>query len=309
MARNLIKAGHSLKVYDLNEEAVRYVAQSGATAAASAAEAASGVEFAITMLPVGANVRDALVGAGALAAASPGTVVIDSSTIDVETARAMHEAAAAAGLEFLDAPVSGGVMGAEGATLTFMCGGAPEVFAKARPILEAMGKNIVLCGGPGQGQVTKICNNMVAAINMLAVAEAFVMGETLGVDRKVLQNVLSTSTAESPPSASLSLRHRATSEGLRSNFATCTAACLSSGCLELGSKAAGVSALMPSPPMLLPPQCIGRKHWPGRTVVAASTLSAMLPRRDLTVTRSPSSSPRRARSSGCMCSSGSDSWL
>jgi 3-hydroxyisobutyrate dehydrogenase len=197
MARNLIKAGHSLKVYDLNEEAVRYVAQSGATAAASAAEAASGVEFAITMLPVGANVRDALVGAGALAAASPGTVVIDSSTIDVETARAMHEAAAAAGLEFLDAPVSGGVMGAEGATLTFMCGGAPEVFAKARPILEAMGKNIVLCGGPGQGQVTKICNNMVAAINMLAVAEAFVMGETLGVDRKVLQNVLSTSTAES----------------------------------------------------------------------------------------------------------------
>jgi 3-hydroxyisobutyrate dehydrogenase len=197
MARNLIKAGHSLKVFDLNEEAVRYVAQSGATAAETAADAATNVEYLVTMLPVGANVRSVFIDAGVIAAASSGTVMIDSSTIDIETARAMHEAAKEAGFPFLDAPVSGGVMGAEAGTLTFMCGGDAATFAKARPILEGMGKNIVLCGGAGQGQVTKICNNMVAGINMLAVAEAFVMGEALGVDRKTLYNVLSTSTANS----------------------------------------------------------------------------------------------------------------
>lgn len=197
MARNLIKAGHELKVFDLNEEAVRYVAQSGAKPAQSAADATADVEFIVTMLPVGANVRSVFVDAGVIAAAAPGTVMIDSSTIDIETARAMHDAAKAAGFPFLDAPVSGGVMGAEAGTLTFMCGGDTATFAKARPILEGMGKNIVLCGDAGQGQVTKICNNMVAGINMLAVAEAFVMGEALGVDRKTLYDVLSTSTANS----------------------------------------------------------------------------------------------------------------
>ena len=197
MARNLIKAGHKLKVFDLDEEQVRYVAQSGAAAAASAKEAASGVEFVVTMLPVGANVRSVFVDGGVIAAASPGTILIDSSTIDVETARAMHEAAAKAGFKFLDAPVSGGTAGAEAASLTFMCGGDKAVFDKVKPILQGMGKNIVLCGGPGQGQVAKICNNMVAGINMLAVAEAFVMGEKLGVDRKTLFDVLSTSTASS----------------------------------------------------------------------------------------------------------------
>jgi 3-hydroxyisobutyrate dehydrogenase len=197
MARNLIKAGHKLKVFDLIEDAVRYVAQSGAKPAASAKEAASGVEFVVTMLPVGGNVRSVFVDGGVIAAASPGTILIDSSTIDVETARAMHEAAGKAGFKFLDAPVSGGTMGAEAATLTFMCGGDKDTFAKVRPILEGMGKNIVHCGGAGQGQVTKICNNMVAAVNMMAVAEAFVMGEKLGVDRKTLFDVLSTSTASS----------------------------------------------------------------------------------------------------------------
>lgn len=197
MARNLIKAGHSLKVYDLNEEAVRYVAQSGAKACESAKEAASNVEFVVTMLPVGANVRDVFVKDGVIGAAAPGTILIDSSTIDVETARAMHEAAARAGYKFLDAPVSGGVVGAEGATLTFMCGGDKATFDKARSILQGMGKNIVLCGGPGQGQVVKICNNMMAAINMLAASEALVMGEKLGVDRKVLYDVITTSTGRS----------------------------------------------------------------------------------------------------------------
>jgi 3-hydroxyisobutyrate dehydrogenase len=197
MARNLIKAGHALKVFDLNEEAVRYVAQSGAKPAESAADAAADVEFIVTMLPVGANVRSVFVDAGVIAAAAPGTLMIDSSTIDIETARAMHEAAKEAGFQFLDAPVSGGVTGAEAGTLTFMCGGDAATFAKARPILEGMGKNIVLCGGAGQGQATKICNNMCAGINALAVSEAFVMGEALGVDRKILYDVLSTSTANS----------------------------------------------------------------------------------------------------------------
>ncbi len=197
MARNLIKAGHDLKVYDLSEEAVRYVAQSGAKAAGSAAEAATNVEFVVTMLPVGANVRDVLVNAGVLDAVAPGTVLIDSSTIDVETALAMHQAANEAGYEFVDAPVSGGVPGAEAATLTFMVGGDQKVFAKCRPVLEGMGRNIVLCGGAGQGQVTKICNNMVAGITALACSEAFVLGETLGVDRQTLYDVMSTSSANS----------------------------------------------------------------------------------------------------------------
>lgn len=197
MARNLIKAGHSLKVFDLSEDNVRYVAQSGAKAASSAAEAVTDVDFVVTMVPVGADVRRVFVDAGVVGAARPGTIMIDSSTIDVDTARAMHEAAARAGYKFLDAPVSGGVVGAEQATLTFMCGGDKDTFERARPVLAAMGKNIVHCGGPGQGQVVKICNNMMAAVNMMVAAEALVMGEKLGVDRKVLYDVITTSTGRS----------------------------------------------------------------------------------------------------------------
>jgi 3-hydroxyisobutyrate dehydrogenase len=197
MARNLIKAGHGLKVFDLSEEAVNFVVQSGAEAAASVQEAASGVEFVVTMLPVGGNVRDVFLESGVLAAADPGTVLIDSSTIDVESARAVHAAATEAGFEMIDAPVSGGVVGADAGTLTFMCGGEKSAFDKARKVLEVMGGNIVHCGGPGLGQVTKICNNMVAGVNFLAVSEAFVMGESLGVDRQTLYDVLSTSTGSS----------------------------------------------------------------------------------------------------------------
>ena len=197
MARNLIKAGHSLKVYDLNEEAVNFVVQSGAKRASSVKDAAKGVDFVVTMLPVGANVREVFLGDGVIAAADPGTVLIDSSTIDVDSARAVHAAAAERGVAMLDAPVSGGVAGADAATLTFMCGGDKATFAKALPLLQNMGKNIVHCGGPGFGQVTKICNNMVAAIIALATAEAFVMGEKLGVTRQTLFDVLSTSTASS----------------------------------------------------------------------------------------------------------------
>jgi len=197
MARNLIKAGHSLKVYDLSEEALNFVVQSGAKRATSVKDAAADVDFLVSMLPVGENVRAVYLENGVLAAAGADTLLIDSSTIDVETARAVEAAAAAAGFSMLDAPVSGGVVGAEAGTLTFMCGGDKASFLKARPLLEAMGKNIVHCGGPGFGQVTKICNNMVAGITALALSEAFVMGEKLGVERQTLYDVLSTSTAGS----------------------------------------------------------------------------------------------------------------
>jgi 3-hydroxyisobutyrate dehydrogenase len=197
MARNLIRAGHSLKVYDLSEDAVNFVIQSGAKAASSVKDAAGGVDFVITMLPVGADVRKVFLGDGIIAAADNGTVLIDCSTIDVDTARSVHATAAEHGYSMLDAPVSGGVAGADAGTLTFMCGGDKTVFQKTLPLLQGMGKNIVHCGGAGFGQVTKICNNMVAGTIALAVAEAFVMGEKLGVDRQTLYDVLSTSSASS----------------------------------------------------------------------------------------------------------------
>ena len=197
MVRNLIKAGHSLKVFDLSEEAMNFVVQSGAKAAKSVQEAASGVEFVITMLPVGANVKEVFMNDGVIAAADTGTVMIDSSTIDVETAQAAYAAAKAAGFDMIDAPVSGGVTGADAGTLTFMCGGDKNTFEKAKPILQCMGKNIIHCGNAGLGQVTKICNNMLAGINALAASEAMVMGERLGVSRQTLYDVISTSTGRS----------------------------------------------------------------------------------------------------------------
>ena len=197
MARNLIRAGHSLKVFDLSGEAINFVVQSGAAAADSVRDAATGVDFVITMLPVGANVREVFMQDGVIAAADPGTVLIDSSTIDVATAQDAAAAARAAGFAMLDAPVSGGVIGAEQATLTFMCGGDSATFEACRPVLRNMGSNIVHCGGPGLGQATKICNNMLAGINALASAEAMVLGERLGVPRETLFNVISTSTGRS----------------------------------------------------------------------------------------------------------------
>ena len=195
MARNLIQAGHSLKVFDLDSEKVNLVAQSGAQAAESIADAVSGVEMVVTMVPEGRHVREVYLGeGGVLQAAAAGTLLIDSSTIDVATAQVAHAAAVEAGFEMIDAPVSGGTIGAEGATLTFMCGGAPEAFAKVRALLEGMGKNIVHAGGPGLGQAAKICNNMLAGIAMLATSEMFVLGERLGLDTQTLFDIVSTSS-------------------------------------------------------------------------------------------------------------------
>ena len=193
MARNLIKAGHTVAAFDVEQAAIGRVA--GARAAASAAEAAAGADVVITMLPASQHVRDAWLGAGGLAkAARQDALLIDCSTIDVTTAR---DVAAAAGRAFVDAPVSGGVMGAEGATLTFMVGGSEDAFARAKPILEAMGRTIVHCGGPGAGQAAKLCNNMMLAATMAVTCEAFVLAEKLGLSHLALFDVASKSSAQS----------------------------------------------------------------------------------------------------------------
>ncbi|MFN4310932.1 MAG: 3-hydroxyisobutyrate dehydrogenase [Ferrovibrio sp.] len=195
MARNLLKAGHKVKAFDLMPELVQKVVEAGGTKAASAQEAAQDVDAVISMLPAGKHVLSVYTGEkGILAAARPGTLFIDSSTIDVKSAREAIAAAEARGMLMLDAPVSGGVAGAENAALTFMVGGTDEAFARAKPILEAMGKKIVHAGGAGNGQVAKICNNMVLGISMIAVSEAFVMAEKLGLSAQAMFDIVSSSS-------------------------------------------------------------------------------------------------------------------
>ncbi|PKQ07467.1 MAG: 3-hydroxyisobutyrate dehydrogenase [Alphaproteobacteria bacterium HGW-Alphaproteobacteria-12] len=197
MARNLVKAGHALKIFDLAPGAVSALVEAGATRADSASEAARNVEFVVTMLPAGEHVRSVYLGEGGLiAAAAKGTVFIDSSTIDIPSARETIAAAEAAGMAMLDAPVSGGVGGAEAGTLTFMVGGADAAFARAKPILEKMGKNIFHAGQAGNGQVAKVCNNMILGISMIGVSEAFVLGEKLGLDAQTLFDISSTASGQ-----------------------------------------------------------------------------------------------------------------
>ncbi len=182
MAKNLVAAGHAVKGFDVVPDSVEAAVADGVEAVGSAAEAASGVAVVVTMLPAGQHVREVYMGSGrVLAAADAGSLLIDSSTIDVATAREAHAAAAAAGHLMVDAPVSGGVAGAENATLTFMVGGSDDAFARAKPLLEVMGKNIVHAGGEGNGQVAKTCNNMILGISMIAVSEAFTLADKLGL--------------------------------------------------------------------------------------------------------------------------------
>jgi 3-hydroxyisobutyrate dehydrogenase len=195
MARNLLKAGHEVAAFDIVPEAMRRAAEAGAAPAGSAADSARGAAFVITMLPAGSHVRDAWLGAGGMAVASDaGAVLIDCSTIDVATAR---EVAAQVGRPMLDAPVSGGVMGAEAATLTFMVGGPQDAFARAEPVLKAMGRNVLLCGDSGAGQAAKACNNMVLAATMIVTCEAFVLAEKLGLSHQALFDVMSKSSGQS----------------------------------------------------------------------------------------------------------------
>lgn len=195
MALNLLKAGHDVHAFDLSEDALRLVKDGGAQVAASPRDAAAGAAFVVTMLPAAAHVRVVLTQEnGVLAGLAAGAMVIDSSTIDPASAQAFGELVRGGGGAFVDAPVSGGTGGAAAGTLTFMVGGDDADYARAKPVLAAMGKNIVHCGATGMGQVAKVCNNLVLGITMAGVSEAMALGASLGIDPKVLAGIINTST-------------------------------------------------------------------------------------------------------------------
>ncbi|MEZ5554033.1 3-hydroxyisobutyrate dehydrogenase [Haliea sp.] len=191
MAANLIRAGHSVTVFDLSQAACQQLADAGAQVATSAGEAVVGAEYVISMLPAGKHVASVYLGDdGLLARLGPETTVLDCSTIDAATSREVGQAAAALGIGFMDAPVSGGVAAAAAGTLAFMCGGEAATFEKARVILSGMGKNIFHAGPAGAGQVAKGCNNMLLAIHMIGTCEALEMGVRNGLDPAVLSEIM-----------------------------------------------------------------------------------------------------------------------
>jgi len=194
MALNLAKAGHEIRGFEIVPAAIEAAEKAGIEVVQAGPEALKGVDIVITMLPNGKLVLG--VYEDMLKLAAPGTLFIDSSTIDVASARAAHEAAATNGMQSLDAPVSGGIGGATAGTLTFMVGGEAEAFARAKPVIELMGKKIVYCGAAGAGQAAKICNNMILGISMIAVGEAFVLAEKLGLDKQALYDVASSASGQ-----------------------------------------------------------------------------------------------------------------
>lgn len=198
MAANLAKAGRSVSAFDLSKPALDKAAEAGCAAAASIADAVKSAEIVVTMLPAGKHVRAVYMNAdGVIANAPKGALFIDSSTIDVESARAVAKAAGDKGFQMLDAPVSGGVGGATAGTLTFMVGGEADAFARAKPVLEKMGKNIFHAGASGNGQAAKIANNMLLGITMIATCEAFNLAEKLGLDAQTFFNISSTASGQS----------------------------------------------------------------------------------------------------------------
>jgi 3-hydroxyisobutyrate dehydrogenase len=191
MAGNLLKAGHRVAVFDLSQAACDQMQEAGASVAGSAAEAAVGMDYVISMLPAGKHVAGTYLGDnGLLSQLDESTTVLDCSTIDAETARKVGEAAAELDIGFMDAPVSGGVAAAAAGTLAFMCGGDAATFEKAKLILKDMGKNIFHAGPAGAGQVAKGCNNMLLAIHMIGTCEALEMGARNGLDPKVLSEIM-----------------------------------------------------------------------------------------------------------------------
>ncbi|MCR2763027.1 3-hydroxyisobutyrate dehydrogenase [Microbacterium sp. zg.B48] len=200
MAANLAAAGHDVVGFDVVPAATEAARVAALPVADSGQDAAASAEIVITMFPSGRHVIDAYRGSaeapGLLAVAPAGTLFIDSSTIAVDEAQEAAGLAAAAGHRALDAPVSGGVVGAENATLAFMVGGSERDFEAARPILEAMGRRVVHCGGAGLGQAAKVCNNMILAVSQIAVAEAFVLGERLGLSHQALFDVASNASGQ-----------------------------------------------------------------------------------------------------------------
>ena len=195
MAANLVKAGHKVRGFDLSEAALARAAESGIKGAASVKEAVRGADAVITMLQTGAQVRSVYEGE-VFEAVSAAAILMDGSTIDVATARTVGEAAAARGLEMVDAPVSGGVAGAVAGTLTFMVGGTLKGFAMAEPLLKAMGKAVIHAGAAGSGQAAKICNNMLLGASMIATAEAFNLAITLGLDPQVFFDISSKASGQ-----------------------------------------------------------------------------------------------------------------
>ncbi|MGV2984198.1 3-hydroxyisobutyrate dehydrogenase [Microbacterium sp. AGC85] len=200
MAANLVRAGHHVIGFDPAPEALNAAAENGVEIATDANAAVKDVDIVITMLPTGSHVIAAYAGDGSapglLASASEDTLFLDCSTIAVDEARRAHDLAVAAGHRAADAPVSGGVVGAENGTLAFMVGASDDDFARAQPILEVMGGRVVHCGGSGLGQAAKVCNNMILGISQIAVAEAFVLGERLGLSHQALFDVASNASGQ-----------------------------------------------------------------------------------------------------------------
>lgn len=197
MAKNLIKAGYELVVYDVMPQAVTALTQHGAKAATSLADAAKNADVIITMLQTGQQVKDVCLGEkGLFANARQNVLYIDSSSIEIDASRELHKIAAEKGIGMVDAPVSGGTAGAEAATLTFMVGGEEKNFARAQPILEKLGKKIVHAGTAGNGQAAKICNNLILGISMIAVSEGFSLGQKLGLDPKKFFEISSNASGQ-----------------------------------------------------------------------------------------------------------------
>ena len=194
MASNLAKAGHQVRALDINVDAVAKAVEAGCVQAANSKDALGPAEIVITMLPAGKHVE--LVYADVMAHAAPGTLFIDCSTIDVDTARAVITKAIEQGFAMIDAPVSGGVGGAAAGTLTFMCGGTDEAYVRAKPILDIMGKNVFHAGAAGNGQVAKIANNMLLGIHMIGTCEAFNLAEKLGLDAQTFYDISSTASGQ-----------------------------------------------------------------------------------------------------------------
>ena len=195
MAANLAKAGHEVRAFDLSEAALARAEERGCTRAGSAAEAVAEADAVVTMLPAGKHVRD-VYESSVIGTAPKGAILIDCSTIDVATAREEIAKAAAQGYAMVDAPVSGGIAAAEGGTLTFMVGGSDEAFARAREILELMGKAVIHAGGPGSGQAAKICNNMLLGASMIATCETFVLAQKLGLDPQTFFDISSQASGQ-----------------------------------------------------------------------------------------------------------------
>ncbi len=197
MAKNLLKVGHSVKGYDLVPEAMRAFVEVGGVSGQDIPSTVKGADVVITMLPEGKHVKAAYEGPnGIFGHTTPDALIAECSTIDMETSRYIHKEAEKRSLRLIDAPVSGGVAGAEAATLTFMIGGEEEHFKALHPFLEMMGKTIIYCGGPGLGQAAKICNNLVLGITMIGVSEAFNLSEKLELDKHKFFEVASQSSAQ-----------------------------------------------------------------------------------------------------------------